>query len=115
MLLGFRDNVFEVGSTDKGMFFLSASIHHKSSRLIFDFIGVYGPADDGRSRAFLEELENKVIYARNPMVVAGDFNLIRGSADKNNRNIDWMRVRLFHDSIARMELGEIRRTGARFT
>jgi hypothetical protein len=49
------------------------------------------------------------------MVVAGDFNLIRGSADKNNQNIDWMRVRLFNDSIARMELGEIRRTGARFT
>jgi hypothetical protein len=50
-----------------------------------------------------------------PVVVAGDFNLIRGSADKNNSNIDWARVSLFNDSIARMDLGEIRRTGARFT
>jgi hypothetical protein len=58
MLLGFRDIVFEVGSTDKGVSFLSAPILHKSSRLIFDFIGVYGPADHGRSGAFLEELES---------------------------------------------------------
>jgi hypothetical protein len=49
------------------------------------------------------------------VVVAGDFNLIRGSADKSNANIDWSRVRLFNDSIARMDLGEIKRTGARFT
>jgi hypothetical protein len=49
------------------------------------------------------------------VVVVGDFNLIRGSADKSNRNIDWTRVRLFNDYIARMDLGEIRHTGARFT
>jgi endonuclease/exonuclease/phosphatase family metal-dependent hydrolase len=83
--------------------------------LIFEFIGVYGPADHARSRNFLEELEVKVSSTQYPVVVAGDFNLIRGSADKNNRNIDWTRVRLFNDSIARMDLGEIRRTDACFT
>jgi hypothetical protein len=48
-------------------------------------------------------------------LVAGDFNLIRGSADKNNRNIDWSRVNLFNDSIARLQLREVVRFGARFT
>jgi endonuclease/exonuclease/phosphatase family metal-dependent hydrolase len=60
-------------------------------------------------------LEAKVALSQYPVVVAGDFNLVRGSADKNNSNIDWSRVSLFNDSIARMGLGEIRRTGARFT
>jgi endonuclease/exonuclease/phosphatase family metal-dependent hydrolase len=60
-------------------------------------------------------LEAKVALSQYPVVVAGDFNLVRGSADKNNSNIDWSRVSLFNDSIARMDLGEIRRTGARFT
>jgi endonuclease/exonuclease/phosphatase family metal-dependent hydrolase len=115
MLLGLRDSTFEVVSTDQGVFFLSATIFHKSTRLIFDFIGVYGRAYHGRSRAFLEELESKVSSTQYPVVVAGDFNLIRGSTDKSNRNIDWTRVRLFNDSIARMDLGEIRCTGARFT
>jgi exonuclease III len=115
MLLGLRDSTFEVGATDQGLFFLSATILHRASRLIFEFIGVYGPADHARSRNFLDELEAKVALSQYPVVVAGDFNLIRGSADKNNSNIDWSRVCLFNDSIARMDLGEIRRTGAQFT
>jgi exonuclease III len=115
MLLGLRNITFEVGATDQGLFFLSATILHRASRFIFEFIGVYGPADHSRSREFLAELEAKVAISQYPVVVAGDFNLICGSADKNNTNIDWSRVRLFNDSIARMNLGEIRRTGARFT
>jgi endonuclease/exonuclease/phosphatase family metal-dependent hydrolase len=115
MLLGLRDSTFEVGATDQGVFFLSATILHKSTRMIFDFIGVYGLVDHARSRAFLEELESKVSSTQYLVVVAGDFNLIRGSADKSNRNFDWTQVRLFNDSIARMDLGEIRRTGAHFT
>jgi hypothetical protein len=101
--------------TDQGLFFLSATILHKAIRLIFEFIGVYGPVDHARYMNFLEELEVKVSSTQYPVVVAGDFNLIRGSADKNNSNIDWTRVRLFNDSIARMDLGEIRRIGARLT
>jgi endonuclease/exonuclease/phosphatase family metal-dependent hydrolase len=115
MLLGLRDSTFEVGATDQGLFFLSATILRKASRLIFEFIGVYGPADHARSRNFLDELEAKVALSQYPVVVAGDFNLIRGSADKNNFNIDWTRVRLFNDSIDRTDLGEIIRTGAQFT
>jgi endonuclease/exonuclease/phosphatase family metal-dependent hydrolase len=88
MLLGLQDSTLEVGATDQGLFFLSATILHKASRLIFEFIGVYGPADHARSRNFLEELEAKVALTQYPVVVAGDFNLICGSADKNNSNID---------------------------
>jgi hypothetical protein len=60
MLLGLRDNTFDVGATDQGVFFLSATILHRASRFIFEFIGVYGPADHSRSRDFLAELETKV-------------------------------------------------------
>src|SRR3954465_14304384 len=50
-----------------------------------------------------------------PIVLGGDFNLIRSGADKNNRNIDWPRVTLFNNTIASCALREIARTGARFT
>jgi exonuclease III len=60
MLMGLRDSTFEVGATDQGVFFLSATILHRASRFIFEFIGVYGPADHSRSRDFLAELETKV-------------------------------------------------------
>ena len=50
-----------------------------------------------------------------PLIVGGDFNLIRSGADKNNANIDWTRVSMFNNAIAAAALREATRTGARFT
>jgi hypothetical protein len=99
----------------KGEFLISTKVVLKASRFFFEFVGVYGPADHSRSPLFLQELEEVVSRATSPVLIAGDFNLIRGSADKNNRNIDWSRVNLFNDSIARLQLREVVRSGARFT
>lgn len=114
MLLAFRDSMFEVRSMEKGNFFLSASVVHRVSSFIFQFIGVYGPADHSRSPEFLLELD-RVDISQYPVVVAGDFNLIRGPREKSNRNICWPRVHLFNDAIARLVLREVARTGANFT
>jgi exonuclease III len=97
------------------MYFISATILHRSARFKFEYIGVYGPADHSLSSAFLEELEAKVIRSQHQVVVGGDFNLIRGAKDKNNANINWPRVHMFNDSIARMALREINHFGAQFT
>jgi hypothetical protein len=115
ILVGFRDSVFEIGLTIKGTFLVVTQVCVKASHFLFEFVGVYGPADHSRSGAFLAELEEVVTRAQYPMVVAGDFNLIRGRADKNNMNIDWLRVNLFNDCIACLHLSEVVRSGARFT
>jgi hypothetical protein len=49
------------------------------------------------------------------VVVGADFNLIRGAEDKNNNNINWPRIHLFNDCIARLALRELKHSGARFT
>jgi endonuclease/exonuclease/phosphatase family metal-dependent hydrolase len=115
ILVGFRYSVFEIGSTVKGSFLVATQVCVKASRFLFEFVGVYGPADHRRSGAFLAELEEIVTHAQYPVVVARDFNLIRGRANKNNRNIDWPRVNLFNDYIAHLHLSEVVRSGARFT
>lgn len=74
----------------------------------------YGLADHGRSATFLAELHAKVDRCHTPVVVAGDFNLIRHQADKSSSNIDFLRMRLFNDGIAEMALHEIACMGARF-
>ena len=64
------------------------------------------------------ELEAKVSVvsaAQIPLMVGGDFNLIRLGADKNNDNINWPRVAMFNNAIASMALREVARTGARYT
>jgi endonuclease/exonuclease/phosphatase family metal-dependent hydrolase len=114
-LVGFRDSCFDVGVVHKGEFLISTQLVLKASRFFFQFVGVYGPADHSRSPLFLQELEEVVSRATSPVFVAGDFNLIRGRNDKNNRNIDWPRVNMFNDSIARLQLREVVRSGARFT
>jgi hypothetical protein len=115
MLMGIRDDVFEVGATDQGSFFLSAILYHRESQFKFEMIGVYGPADHTRLIQFLVDLENKVQRSSFPVVVLGDFNLIRGAQDKNNSNINWPLVNAFNETIARLALREVARPGARFT
>jgi hypothetical protein len=115
VLAGFRDSVFDVGSVHKGEFLLSVQISVKATRFRFEFVGVYGPADHGRSPAFVLELDSTISRSPFPVFVAGDFNLIQGRADKNNSNIDWQRVNLFNDCIARLQLREVVRSGARYT
>jgi hypothetical protein len=115
MLLGFRDECFEVGAWRKGSFFISADIFHRCKRLIWTCILVYGPADHSRTREFLDELVSEVEACHYPLIIGGDFNLIRGAHDKSNDNINWPRVRQFNDVIASLALREINRTGARFT
>jgi hypothetical protein len=115
MLLGFRDECFEVGIWRKGKFFISADIYQRNNKVKWCFVLVYGPADHSRTGEFLEELEAEVTNCRLPLVVGGDFNLIRRREDKSNEVVCWSRIRRFNDAIAAMALRELNRAGARFT
>jgi endonuclease/exonuclease/phosphatase (EEP) superfamily protein YafD len=76
---------------------------------------IYGPADHSRTEEFLSELEREVLACQLPIVVGGDFNLIREVQDKNNSNLNWPRIHRFNDVIAAMSLREVSRAGARYT
>jgi exonuclease III len=114
MLLGFRDDFFEVGEWRKGTFFISALILQRSNNMKWCFMLVYGPADHIGTNEFLEELERSVAACPVLIVVGGDFNLIRFAGDKSNGNICWSRARRFNDTIASLSLKEIRRAWAHY-
>jgi hypothetical protein len=114
MLLGFMDERFEVGSRKKGEFFITAEIWQRSIRLKWHFMLVDGPAHHSRTVNFLE-LVREVGTCATPLVIGGDFNLIRRMEDKSNDNVNWPRVRRFNDAIAALSLRELNRVGARFT
>jgi exonuclease III len=115
MLLGFRDECFEVGAWRKGVFFISADVYQRNIKAKWCFMLVYGPADHSRTGEFLDELQHEVDNCQLPLVVGGDFNLIRKLADKSNEVVCWPRIRRFNDAIAAMSLRELNRAGARFT
>ena len=47
---------------------------------------VYGPADHSLSPFFLDEISNKVESYTLPLLIGGDFNLLRYPTDKNTNN-----------------------------
>uniref|UniRef100_A0ACD5WQM7 Uncharacterized protein n=1 Tax=Avena sativa TaxID=4498 RepID=A0ACD5WQM7_AVESA len=56
ILLGVKEDTFEVDDMDRGDFFVSMSLTHRQSRFNWEMIIVYGPADHRRSAEFLLEL-----------------------------------------------------------
>ena len=118
MLLGFCCAIYEVLSWEVGTFFIAANICVRASLRELVIVQVYGPADHSRSAEFLGELEAKVLAVAAthvPLMVGGDFNLIRSDADKSNDNINWPRVAMFNNAIASMALREVAHVGARYT
>ncbi|XP_071683742.1 uncharacterized protein [Lolium perenne] len=115
MLLGLRDSIFDVGRISLGQFFISASIMCIADNFKFEIVGVYGPADHTHSQEFLQEISARVAVSELPILMGGDFNLLRDAADKNNDRVNWARMDAFNDNIANWGLREIPRTGARYT
>lgn len=74
---------------------------------------MYDPADHLRSTAFLTELIWKVSAVILPVVVGGDFNLLRKAEDRSNDLVNLPRMEMFNDCIAELGLRELDRVGAR--
>jgi exonuclease III len=115
ILLGVREDLFSVEDMDRGELFLNMAVTDRRVNLIWEVIIVYGPANHGWSADILAELKDKVEHYTTPVVVAGDFNLIRQDADKSSPNVDRLCMCMFNDYIEDLALREIARVGARFT
>jgi hypothetical protein len=63
----------------------------------------------------LGELEREVLACQYPIVIGGNFNLIRAASDKNNINLNWLRIHKFKYAIATMYLREVPHVWAHFT
>jgi hypothetical protein len=95
--------------------FLSAMMLHRSSNRTMYVLGIYGHAGHLCSCKFLEELTLKISLCNRPLLMGGDFNLIRPAEDKNNDNLNWSLMDLFDDNKVAWALREIPRTGERFS
>jgi len=76
---------------------------------------VYGPAHHDLSPRFLEELDNCCYAAALPLLLGGDFNLIRACEEKNSDNYNLPLIREFSNFIGKHKLREVARSGSKFT
>jgi hypothetical protein len=94
----------------------SVSIHlQEASGPLWWFTGVYRPHQDNLKHAFLQELREVRAGCDGPWILAGDFNQICRSKDKNNPCINRALLRRFRRWIEELELKEIPLIGRRYT
>jgi exonuclease III len=83
LLVGLDADVFDIRQVDKGDFMIKVLLAHKESGFIWNFINVYGAAQNDYKQIFLTELASFCSNCNYPMLIGGDFNILRKESDKN--------------------------------
>lgn len=79
ILCGIKNEYFDVGSFEQGEFMIQLNLWDKIIKIKWNLLIVYGAAQEEYKDAFLAELSS--FYSTNvePMLIGGDFNIIRYS------------------------------------
>lgn len=91
------------------------TLRDRKSNFRWVTVTVYGPMNHDLSVAFLKELGDICGQIVLPIVIGGDFNLIREITDKNSDNIDFHLIEQFNAFIGDFHLRELKRSGQKFT
>lgn len=114
ILVGINREKLELEEVILGSFSLLVGLRHRMTNFRWKVGSVYGPVDHEFSNDFLNELTVVCNTSEIPVMLGGDFNLIRDPKDKNNKNINLREMNLFNDFIENCHLKEIKKSGPRF-
>jgi exonuclease III len=115
MLLGINLQTFDITEIEEGDFLIRFKLRHKEVDFKFNLISVYGPAQVDLKPNFLSELVRICSKEALPMIIGGDFNIIRSQDEKNNDNYNDIWPFLFNAVIGTLNLRELELSGRRFT
>jgi hypothetical protein len=82
MLLWVDLQTFDIRAIDKGDFYIKFHLCNKVDDYKWALVVVYGPAQDESKERFLAELVNMCSHERLPLLVGGDYNILRNSSEK---------------------------------
>lgn len=85
ILLGIDLNLFDPIRWNVGLFYVSCDIKNKVDGFSWKFVAVYGPAYENLKQQFLDEITSVCNACTLPILVGGDFNLIRQAKEKKFR------------------------------
>jgi hypothetical protein len=91
--------------------------HLKTKRDNFEWalVAVYGAAQDRHKPSFLAEMVRVCENETLPLMVGGDFNIIRRQEEKNNENFYARWAFIFNAIIESLDLREIVLSGRQYT
>jgi hypothetical protein len=115
ILLGTNKEKFNVLDIKQGNFTLKFKLHNKEDNFEWKLIAVYGDAQENEKEVFLSELVCMCGTESEPLLVGGDFNIIRGPNEKNNNRFNERWPSLFNAIINNLDLRELELFGRHFT
>jgi exonuclease III len=115
ILMGVCLETLELEDFSIHVFCIVMDVRDRRSNFRWRFITVYGPARHDLSVAFIDELKAICALSTLPVILGGDFNLIREASDKNSENIDLGLINLFNEFIGDLQLRELKRSGQRYS
>jgi hypothetical protein len=88
ILLGIDLSRFDIGAIEEGVFFVKFHLCNKEDSFKWALVAVYGPTQEDQKPTFLSELVNMGSRENLPLLVGGDFNILRSRDEKNNDNFN---------------------------
>ena len=86
-----------------------------STNYRFWVLNIYGPAQHSCSDDFIREVKDFCTNENLPILMGGDFNLIRNNKERNQGHGDPRLMGLFNNFIRDLQLREIHVSGVKFT
>jgi hypothetical protein len=115
ILVGLELDVFDIGAIDEGDFYVKFHLCNKENNFKWVLVAVYGPAQIPLKEQFLTELVQMISHERLPVLVGGDFNILRHADEKNKDNFDQQWPFLFNCVIDGLNLRELEMSGRQYT
>ncbi|WVZ62463.1 hypothetical protein U9M48_012212 [Paspalum notatum var. saurae] len=115
MLVGVNLLTFDIGEIEEGDFFLKFKLRNKHDDFQWVLVSVYGAAQQHFKEAFLTELVQLCMKETLPILIGGDFNIIREPTEKNNANYSDRWPFLFNAIIDAFNLRKLELSGRQFT
>ena len=113
--MGIDLNVFDIGAIDEGDFYVKFHLCNKNDSFKWALVCVYGPAQVQQKEHFLAELVSMCSHESLPILIGGDFNMLRSLDEKNKDNFETRWPFLFNAVIDGLNLRELELYGRNFT
>jgi exonuclease III len=115
ILLGIDLSRFHIGAIDEGEYYVKFHLCNKEDNFKWALVVVYGPAQDDQKPNFLTELVQMGSRESLPILIGGDFNILRSPDEKNNNNYNGRWPFLFNAVIDGLNLRELEMSGRKYT
>ncbi|TVU26819.1 hypothetical protein EJB05_29384, partial [Eragrostis curvula] len=107
ILTAWGPSIFTLSSFTTRRHTLTTTLHSTTTDLAITITNVYAPSDHRDSQIFLDGLIELAPHITGPWILAGDFNLVRDAADKNNDAINLGLADAFNSTINQLQLMEL--------